>query len=99
MATWMVSNSFTKKDIEERAEQLDFPESVIEFMQGFLGQPVGGFPEPLRSRIIRDRPRIDARPGVDMKPYDFEAARKKLQDRYGRSSISSTDVLSYCMCE
>ena len=27
--------------------------SVVEFLQGMLGQPEGGFPEPLRSRVIK----------------------------------------------
>jgi len=96
-AQWIVSNKLTKQDVIDKADKLDFPNSVIEFFQGYLGQPVGGFPEPLRSQIIRDKPRIDGRPGASMEPYDFEAARKKLQEKYGRSSISSTDVLSYCM--
>jgi len=96
-AQWMVSNKFTKKDVLERAKELDFPNSVVEFFQGYLGQPVGGFPEPLRSQIIREKKRIDGRPGATMKPYDFDAARKTLQEKYGRSNISSTDVLSYCM--
>jgi len=50
--------------------------SVVEFFQGYLGQPVGGFPEPLRTKIIRDQKRIDGRPGADMKPYDFAGAKK-----------------------
>ncbi|KAG5645730.1 hypothetical protein DXG03_005426 [Asterophora parasitica] len=60
-AQWMTSNSFTKADVVARAESLDFPSSVVEFFQGYLGQPVGGFPEPLRSHIIRNKPKIDGR--------------------------------------
>ncbi|KAH8920975.1 pyruvate carboxylase [Atractiella rhizophila] len=95
-AQFMVANKLTKKDVEEQADKLDFPNSVVEFFQGFLGQPVGGFPEPLRSKIIRDRKRIDGRPGASMEPYPFEKIRKELMSKYG-SSITSTDVLSYCM--
>lgn len=32
--------------------------SVVEFLQGNLGQPAGGFPEPFTSRVIKDKPRI-----------------------------------------
>lgn len=85
----MVSNHLTKQDVIDRASSLDFPSSVVEFFQGYLGQPHGGFPEPLRTEIIRNRPRIDGRPGATMEPYDFDAARKKLQEKYGRSSIAS----------
>lgn len=85
----MVSNGLSKQDVIDRATTLDFPSSVVEFYQGYLGQPYGGFPEPLRTHIIRNRPRIDGRPGATMAPYDFDAARKKLQDKYGRSAITS----------
>jgi pyruvate carboxylase len=71
-AQFMVSNNLSKQDVIDRASQLDFPSSVVEFFQGYLGQPYGGFPEPLRSSIIRDKERIDARPGLSMKPLDFD---------------------------
>lgn len=47
----MVQNKLTAKDVEERAEELSFPSSVVEFMQGFIGEPHGGFPEPLKSKV------------------------------------------------
>jgi pyruvate carboxylase len=34
----------------QRAEDLDFPHSVLDFMEGLMGQPYGGFPEPLRTK-------------------------------------------------
>ena len=47
----MFQNKLTAKDVEERAEELSFPSSVVEFMQGFIGEPHGGFPEPLKSKV------------------------------------------------
>jgi len=38
----------------EKAEDLDFPASVLDFFQGLMGQPYGGFPEPLRTKVISD---------------------------------------------
>ena len=29
--------------------------SVVEFLQGKIGVPYGGFPEPLRSRVVKDK--------------------------------------------
>lgn len=92
----MVSNNLSKKDVVEKADQLDFPSSVVEFFQGFLGQPVGGFPEPLRSKIIRDKPRIDGRPGSTMEPLDFKKIKAELRSKYGKH-ITDTDVTSYVM--
>lgn len=36
----------------EKAEDLDFPASVLDFFQGLMGQPYGGFPEPLRTKVV-----------------------------------------------
>lgn len=92
----MVANKLSRKDVEEQADKLDFPNSVVEYFQGYLGPPTGGFPEPLRTKIIRDKPRLEGRPGANFKPYDFAAARAKLQEKFGKG-ITSTDVLSHCM--
>lgn len=44
----MVTNKLSGDDVVRRAGELDLPRSVVEFLQGQLGIPVGGFPEPLR---------------------------------------------------
>ena len=92
----MTSNNFSKQDVLNRAEELDFPSSVVEFFQGYLGQPVGGFPEPLRSKIIRDKPRIDGRPGAGMQPIDFKTLKAELRSKFGKH-ITNADVTSYVM--
>ena len=92
----MVQNGLSKQDVLDRADQLDFPSSVVEFFQGYLGQPVGGFPEPLRSHIIRDLPRIDGRPGTTMEPLNLKKIKADLRSRFGKH-ITDTDVASYAM--
>ena len=92
----MTSNSFTKEDVLSRADQLDFPSSVVEFFQGYLGQPVGGFPEPLRTKVIRDKPRIDGRPGATKAPLDFKKIKADLRSKFGKH-ITDADVTSYVM--
>jgi len=92
----MTSNSFTKQDVLQRAESLDFPSSVVEFFQGYLGQPFGGFPEPLRTQIIRSKPRIDGRPGATMAPLEFKKIKAELRSKFGKH-ITDTDVTSYVM--
>lgn len=51
LAQFMVQNKLTGQMVEDRAEDLSFPQSVIEYMQGYLGEPPGGFPEPLRTKV------------------------------------------------
>lgn len=53
LAQFMVQNDLDEKTVVEKADQLSFPGSVVEFMQGYIGQPSFGFPEPLRSRVLK----------------------------------------------
>ena len=55
------------------------PFSVVEYLQGYLGQPVGGFPEPLRSRVLKDKPRVQGRPGASMPPMDLKALEQEVR--------------------
>lgn len=47
----MVQNKLSAKEVEQKAQDLSFPTSVVEFMQGKLGVPHGGFVEPLRTKV------------------------------------------------
>jgi pyruvate carboxylase len=38
LAQFMVQNNLSAQDVRDRADELSFPSSVIEFMQGQLGQ-------------------------------------------------------------
>jgi len=51
LAQFMVQNKLTAKMVEEQAEDLSFPKSVVQFMQGHMGEPPGGFTEPLRTKV------------------------------------------------
>ena len=44
-----------ENSIVEKAELYDFPDSVLDFMNGKLGVPEGGFPEPLRTKILKGK--------------------------------------------
>ncbi|XP_023954156.1 pyruvate carboxylase, mitochondrial isoform X3 [Bicyclus anynana] len=94
-AQFMVQNKLTAADIEARAEELSFPKSVVEFFQGAIGIPYGGFPEPLRSKILKDMPRIEGRPGQELAPLDFEKLKEDLKEHY--PEVSDQDVMSAAM--
>jgi len=57
---------------------------------------VGGFPEPLRTHIIRNKPRIDGRPGATMEPLNFRKIKADLRGKFGKH-ITDSDVASYAM--
>ena len=52
MAQFMVQNKLSADQVLQNAEELSFPKSAVEFMQGYVGIPHGGFPEPLRSKVL-----------------------------------------------
>ncbi|KAI0013526.1 pyruvate carboxylase [Xylariaceae sp. FL0662B] len=95
LAQFMVSNKLSPQDVIDRAGELDFPGSVLEFFEGMMGQPYGGFPEPLRSRALRNRRKFDKRPGLYLDPVDFRKVRSELAQKWGQ--VTETDVASYLM--
>src|SRR5262249_20517076 len=62
MALFMVGNNLTPTDVLEGRRELSFPESVVAFFEGRLGQPPGGFPEALQKRVLRGRKPLTDRP-------------------------------------
>ena len=104
LAQFMVTNQLTEAAVVEQAPDLSFPVSVVEYFQGFLGVPPGGFPEPLRSKITQgrtwgggDSAFFEGRPGAELEDYDFEGAKAALEIKYPRMVIRNQDVLSHCM--
>jgi pyruvate carboxylase len=96
MALFLVANNLTAEDTLDPERELAFPESVVEFFEGRLGRPPGGFPQPLQERVLRGRPALTERPGAKLPPADLEAAREKAAALLG-SPASDRDVLSYLM--
>ncbi|MBL1225945.1 pyruvate carboxylase [Enterococcus sp. BWR-S5] len=96
MALFMVQNDLTEQDIYDRGGELSFPESVVTFFQGDLGQPVGGFPKELQKVILKGRPAFTERPGSLAEPVDFEQVRKELAEKIGYEP-KNEEVLSYLM--
>eukprot|EP00545_Synedropsis_sp_CCMP1620_P013193 CAMPEP_0119020050 /NCGR_PEP_ID=MMETSP1176-20130426/23218_1 /TAXON_ID=265551 /ORGANISM="Synedropsis recta cf, Strain CCMP1620" /LENGTH=1171 /DNA_ID=CAMNT_0006974411 /DNA_START=220 /DNA_END=3735 /DNA_ORIENTATION=+ len=110
LAQFMVNNKLTEEEVIERAETLSFPKSVIEYFQGYLGIPPFGFPEPLRTKVLKGTTIegtdgltcFEGRPGADLSPMDLDAARSMLQEKWGdmdgsNNTIRDVDVMSHAM--
>ncbi|KAG5187976.1 putative carboxylase [Tribonema minus] len=101
LAQMMVQNHLTEEEVIEKAEHLSFPNSVVEYFQGYLGLPPFGFPEPLRSRVLKGKTlpngnqMFTARPGAEMEPCDFDKARSALVKKYGSDHIRDVDLMSH----
>ncbi|KAJ5498234.1 Pyruvate carboxyltransferase [Penicillium expansum] len=94
-ASWIVSNKLSAQDVLDRADQLDFPGSVLEFFEGLMGQPYGGFPEPLRTKALRGRRKLDKRPGLYLEPMDLIKIKNDIREKFG--TATECDVASYAM--
>ncbi|XP_066575117.1 pyruvate carboxylase, mitochondrial [Amia ocellicauda] len=95
LAQFMVQNGLGRAEVLERADELSLPLSVVEFLQGHIGIPHGGFPEPLRSKVLKDLPRIEGRPGASLPPLDFAALEKEIRTRH--DDVAPEDVVSAAM--
>jgi|TARA_R100000479_G_scaffold43446_1_gene19865 pyruvate carboxylase len=100
MAIFMVTNDLTPEDVMQRGNEISFPESVINFFKGDLGQPLGGFPKELQKIILRNTDPYTDRPNAHLEPIDFDteyaAFRKKFQKGFSRP-IEFEDFLSYSL--
>jgi pyruvate carboxylase len=98
MALFMVTNDLSAKDVLTGGKKLAFPKSVVEMMQGAIGQPEGGWPKVLQ-RIILDSAGVEAvkgRPGAKLEKVDLAATRKELVRKLDHPPTDD-DVMSYLM--
>jgi len=96
MALYMVQNQLTEEDVLAKGDSLDFPDSVVELFEGYLGQPYGGFPKELQKVILKDRQPITVRPGELLQDVNFEEIGKKLSAELGIKA-TSFDKLAYAL--
>lgn len=98
MAQYLVSNNLTVQDVLERGDTISFPQSVVSFFKGDLGQPVGGFPKDLQRLILKDEKPYTDRPNAHIKPLDIDkeyAEFRKIFENDLSRPIDFTDFLSY----
>ena len=96
MAIFMVSGNLTEAQVEDPAYDIAFPESVVEFFHGDLGQPPGGFPKALQAKVLKGKPPLTERPGATLPPLDLAAAHAEGQAASG-TELSERDLASYLM--
>ncbi len=100
MAIFMVTNGLTPEDVMTKGKEISFPDSVINFFKGDLGQPVGGFPKELQKIVLKNRKAYTDRPNAHLEPIDFtkdyKAFKKKFQKGFTRP-IEMEDFLSYTL--
>ncbi len=100
MAIFMVTNDLMPEDVMERGHEISFPESVINFFKGDLGQPLGGFPKELQKIVLKNNKPYTDRPNAHLTPIDFDTAYQAFEKKYQKGftrSIEFEDFLSYSL--
>jgi len=93
MAMFMVQNNLQPRDVFERGAELTFPQGVVDFFKGMIGQPYGGFPEKLQKIILKGEEPLTCRPGELLEPVDFAAQKAAVEKKIGHA-ISDRETLS-----
>ena len=96
MALAMISGGLSAADVLDPNKEMAFPESVVSFFRGELGQPVGGFPKALQQKVLQGRKPLTERPGAALPAVDLAAARERAEKRAGRR-ISEQELSSYLL--
>ncbi|PTK66722.1 pyruvate carboxylase [Staphylococcus borealis] len=96
MALYMVQNDLDEETVINEGHKLDFPESVVSYFKGDIGQPVNGFNKDLQAVILKGQQPLTERPGEYLAPVNFDDIRQELEAKaYGE--VTEQDVISYVL--
>lgn len=81
LAIFMVQNGLTPENILTDGKNLDYPDSVMTYFRGMMGQPYGGFPEELQKMVLKGEKPITSRPGELLEDEDFDKIKNHLEEK------------------
>ncbi|HEX2492828.1 MAG TPA: pyruvate carboxylase, partial [Steroidobacter sp.] len=96
MALMMVTSGLTREQVLDPNVEIAFPDSVVAFFRGDLGQPYGGFPDGLRKKALKGAEPLNVRPGQALAPIDLEKKRAEVHAKTWRE-ITDEEFASYLM--
>ncbi|HWG28980.1 MAG TPA: pyruvate carboxylase [Steroidobacteraceae bacterium] len=97
LALMMVTSGLTPQQVLDPRTDVAFPESVVQLFRGDLGQPNGGFPAQLQSKVLNGQRAFTERPGARLPPTDLEAAREQMRQAASWRQVTDDDLASYLM--
>ena len=92
-STFQETVAATRAELLAAGPRLDFPSGIVDYFQGQLGNPPGGFPEDLRAAILKGLPTVKGRPSGELPPTDLDALARKLAPKLNRP-ITRCDAIS-----
>lgn len=96
LAIFMVKNNLTKDNILDEGVKLSFPDSVLDYCKGMIGQPEGGIPKDIQTMVLKGESPIDVRPGMLIPKEDFESVKKHLDEKFNMNT-NIRNILSYTL--
>jgi pyruvate carboxylase len=79
LALFLIANEMSADDVLSSERDLAFPQSVIDLVQGNMGQALGGFPPGVRDKILRGEEPLSDRPGASLPAADFEQTAEAIR--------------------
>ena len=92
LAIFMLKNGLNKDNILTEGASLSYPDSVIDFFKGMIGQPEGGFPKELQKIVLKDIEPITVRPGTLLPDVDFEEIKQHLREKFNMEGFSDFEM-------
>ena len=97
MAMFLTTKGIKPSDVTSlKPGSVDFPQSVVGFLQGDLGQPESGFPADLQRVVLNGKEATTKRPGELAAPVDLEKTREEIKSIINREPTDD-DLFSYLM--
>lgn len=93
LAVFMYQNGLTKDNIFTEGKDLSYPDSVVDYLRGMLGQPENGFPKRLQEIVVKGREVINVRPGSLLPDVDFDEIGKYLKENYYMETMEDPGVM------
>ena len=97
LAIFMTKNNLTEENILGEGKNLSFPDSLVDYCKGMIGQPAGGVPKGLQEVVLKGEPAITARPGSLLPPEDFDAIKEHIKNDLGVENPTQRQALSYAL--
>ena len=96
MALMLVSNNMHASELLEDGKDISFPQSVVDLMTGWLGQPEGGFPKAIQDKILKNKESFSDRPGLHKAAVDLEVVRAEVEKKIERK-VTEAELMAYLM--
>ncbi|HZJ76262.1 MAG TPA: pyruvate carboxylase, partial [Oscillospiraceae bacterium] len=96
LAIFMVQNNLNSKNIYKKAKNMTFPDSVVSYFKGMMGQPSGGFPKKLQELVLKGQIPIKNGSRELLEPEDFDFIAKHLKEKYNVNP-NKENVVTYAL--